>query len=220
MASLKGPVPLVLGAAVLVYVVFSMTGSNTTTKSSSSTGRTGKGQATKTTEVRFSPYVSRGHNAFMPLVLQERLAGGDGVGFSPDGGASQWNLTGISTVNGVQTAVLENSSSKEVVFLRQGEVWNGHRLMSVDGTSVLFHTKEGRPIRVNFAEPADVKPAAVTAVQPLPTAGGQQFGGGIMSMPGMMGTTPTPGASVSVPGVSSPESTGGRRSRSERGARQ
>lgn len=220
MASLKGPVPLVLGAAVLVYVAFSMTDSGKTAVTSVGTTGGTKHQATGKSVVRFTPYVGRGHDAFLPLVLQERAVGGGGVGFSPDGGASQWNLTGISTVNGVQTAVMENTASKEVVFLRQGEVWNGHRLMSVDGTSVLFHTREGRPIRVNFAEPADVKPAAVTAVQPLPMAGGQQFGGGIMSMPGMMGTNPTPGASVSVPGATSPEPTGGRRSRSERGARQ
>jgi len=87
-----------------------------------------------------------------------------------------WLLTGINSVNGVRTALVENSATGESVFLSIGDRWNGSRVVAIDPEFVELQNAFGQTIHMPFneqdaAENTDSSSQAfpsLRAIRPLP----------------------------------------------------
>ena len=66
-----------------------------------------------------------------------------------------WTLTGINSVNGVSSALIENAATGESVFLQPGDRWNGLRVVSIKPDRVLFQNALGHQDSLTFAQPPD-----------------------------------------------------------------
>ena len=115
-----------------------------------------------------------------------------------------WALTGINSVNGVASALIENSATGESVFLQPGDQWNGLRVVSIKSDRVLFRNALGHEDTLTFAPasrstrrapagPGPPPPAArrhaVAAALPGPAAAGD-------AAAGRLGVTAGPAAAV------------------------
>jgi hypothetical protein len=107
----------------------------------------------------FPRYVGTGKNPFIPGVS---LNDGQTVGRGNDVGAGKWQLTGIDTVDGVTSALIENSASGQSDFLKVGDTWNGLRVVSIDDDTVNLVNALGQPTQLGFAVP-DANPDRITA---------------------------------------------------------
>ncbi len=144
----------------------------------------------------FARYQSQGRNAFQPLVVPSKTATTEAPKAPKDGGLALggnqgvWNLTGITALDGVQSALVENSTTNESQFLKVGDLWKGLRVTAITDNAVVFVNTEGKDrgkeVRLTFTEAAPgatrpgQKPAGPNA---LPPAGAPAGG---------VPTTPTP----------------------------
>ncbi len=78
----------------------------------------------------------------------------------------KWTLTGISSINGVSDALVENSDTGDSVFLKPGDRWRGLRVLSIGTDSVAFLNALGQQTSLTF------RPLGVS----LPETGAQQLG--------------------------------------------
>jgi hypothetical protein len=85
------------------------------------------------------------------------------------GGKSGWNLTGINTIDGVTTAVLENSTSGDDVFLDRGDVWMGLRVIAIDTDDVVLKNALGQQTVITFASPPDPTQPGGSGQSSIPT---------------------------------------------------
>lgn len=124
----------------------------------------------------FARYVGGGRDPFIPLVAtadQGGLGGGRGSGNSGD-----WQLTGITSVNDVPSALVENTGSGESVFLTKGAKWRGLTVVEVGPDSVQFENALGQHTELSFpvtddtqtSTPGRAPAAAAAPSSSLPTA--------------------------------------------------
>ncbi|MDR3707040.1 MAG: hypothetical protein P4L33_01970 [Capsulimonadaceae bacterium] len=138
-------------------------------------------------KAHFPRYAGGARDPFVPGVRQSNE--GDQAASSIAGGKSGWALTGVNEVDGDQTAVVENSSTKESVFLKKGQSWNGLKVLSMTDNGILFENALGQQTTLGFAEPQPDKQASangagvnsttpsaagVEPLPPLPTGGNQR----------------------------------------------
>jgi len=71
------------------------------------------------------------------------------------GSRTGWALTGINSVNGVRSALIENSATGDSVFLQPGDRWNGLRVAAIQSSSVLLKDGQGHGDTLTFAAPPD-----------------------------------------------------------------
>lgn len=71
--------------------------------------------------------------------------------------ATGWALTGINSINGVASALIENSATGDSVFLQPGDRWQGLRVVAIKDDRVVFQNALGREDTLTFAPPADDK---------------------------------------------------------------
>lgn len=173
MARLKGPIPIVLALAAVAYGVVLLTegdqpGSGAAPRKSSKS-RAGKDAvADARAQVCFPRYQAANRNSFSPGIVAEKAGAMEAPVLMGESG--MWALTGISTTNGVTSALLENGSTHETAFVHAGEKWNGLTVAAIEPTEVVFRDKQGGSHRVTFAIPTDeipVKVAAGTAANPF-----------------------------------------------------
>jgi hypothetical protein len=123
-----------------------------------------------------------------PQTLADSRVGGAGNG---------WTLTGINSVNGVASALLENSVTGDSVFLQPGDQWNGMRVVSIGTDDILFQNALGRRDSLTFAEPktddTGQKLSSVPTVPALPPLGTQAA-----APSGVQGLAPYPVAPLAV----------------------
>jgi hypothetical protein len=68
--------------------------------------------------------------------------------------AQQWNLTGITDIDGVSSALLENSKTGDTVFLRRGDHWNGTQVAGISDQAVTLVDSRGDRTSVGFVDPS------------------------------------------------------------------
>ena len=79
------------------------------------------------------------------------------------GGKSEWALTGMNSINGDQTACVENSATNESVFLKKGQTWNGLKVVSIADSGILFENQLGQQTTLGFKIPESDKGTTVAA---------------------------------------------------------
>jgi type II secretory pathway component PulC len=129
-------------------------------------------------KAHFPRYDGGARDPFVPGVVLARPSTSSSRTLSK--GRSGWTLTGINSVNGVSSALIENGRTGESVFLQPGDRWNGLRVVAVKPDRVLFQNALGREDTLTFAQPSDDKAEAAggTAVPAAP-----RLPGGGLSVP-------------------------------------
>jgi hypothetical protein len=162
----------------------------------------------------FPRYTGKNRDAFAPKIVArkrtaEAVAGGMVPPLPPGMATGIWVLTGISSVNGVQSALVENSSTGETVFLKPGDLWSGMVVKGIEPEGVILVNAQGKSTRLVFAQPPEEGGASKGTVPPvvLPAPGG-----GTVILPGTRAGsdgratppsgTPTPMVSQRNPAVS------------------
>ena len=182
---------IVLGAAAYAVVLFTEPETPTRrtsvrTAASSSSSRTARDTSGNITEEdlnaefpRYAPAAPAARDPFKPGVAAKTSRGGSGVAavtvdprLLPLGGgpgrSQTWKLTGISSVNGVRSALVENGRPEDSVFLRTGDRWNGLSVAAVEPDAIVFVNNLGQRTRLTFEVSAPEMPGAA----PAPGSGG------------------------------------------------
>jgi hypothetical protein len=102
------------------------------------------------THVHFPRYVGSSHDPFVPVVALDNPGGGGSGGLI---NGAKWQLTGINSINGVTSAVVENSGTNQSVFLQVGDTWNGLRVASITDDTVNLENALGQVTQLGFAAP-------------------------------------------------------------------
>lgn len=95
-------------------------------------------------------------NAFKPLVARatdgpERLISDIGVPVAEP----NWIYTGMAEIDGVPTALLENTRTGDGVFLKQGESWKGVRVYKIAPEELVVTLADGVSRTVKINAPAE-----------------------------------------------------------------
>src|SRR5205814_1984309 len=96
----------------------------------------------------FKPIVSPVKDAFMPLVARK---GGIGSGQAlanmlpseMTGGETNWVYTGSAEMDGVPSALIENRTTGDAVFLKKGERWKSAYVVQILPDSVVMRGPGG-----------------------------------------------------------------------------
>jgi hypothetical protein len=101
----------------------------------------------------YARYVGGSRDPFLPGVFPPNSGGqGDLSGVGKHGG---WSLTGINRSNGVASALVENDSTGDSVFLQVGDHWNGLTVDSIGDDSVMLENAFGQQTELSFPALAD-----------------------------------------------------------------
>lgn len=122
---------------------------------------------------RYAPAIPAARNPFKPGVAAKNR-GGSGVSavtvdprLLPLGGGpgrnQTWKLTGISSVNGVRSALVENGRPEDSMFLKAGDRWNGLSVAVVEPDAIVFVNNLGQRTRLTFEVSAPEIPASSPA---------------------------------------------------------
>jgi hypothetical protein len=103
----------------------------------------------------FARYTGGKRDPFVPGVINISAQTQVSTPFGAPGKRGGWTLTGINEINGVTSAVLENSGTGDSVFLQQGDEWDGLKVVSIDDQDVVFENALGQKSTLGFAQPAD-----------------------------------------------------------------
>jgi hypothetical protein len=152
---------------------------------------------------KFQPVTTIARNVFQPLIARSDMGGGGAAG--PTGvpseltmGEQNWVYTGMAEVDSVPTALLENTSTQDGVFLKHGERWKQATVFQITPNELILVGPDGMHHSVKVLgseEPAVTMPAGVRPLAITPPAGMQGPIGG-----------PNPGAAIQIQPVG-----GGRR---------
>lgn len=127
---------------------------------------------------KFAVYSESARDTFKPLIARANPRGDGGVGSTKEnaipaylaGGDANWTYTGTAEVNGVPTALFENSTTIDGVFLKQGEHWKDLVIELISQDSVVVKGDGGDTVMLRLASPVsdeEVKPLAVNQQSPL-----------------------------------------------------
>jgi hypothetical protein len=94
----------------------------------------------------FPRYSGGKRDPFIPLVASAATSA------SSQANQGEWLLTGISSINGVPSALVENSSTGESAFLTDGESWRGLKVKSISSDSVVFENTLGQETHLGFSD--------------------------------------------------------------------
>lgn len=186
MAKVSKPTMYLLVLTVAVAIWFFTTDSSST-KSKSSAYKTKKvvkkDKETDLTDedykAKFASITTPARNIFAPLVSRSKgLRGSSGsidqgpMMIPPELtlGQATWTYTGMAEVDGVPTALVENSETQEGVFLKRGEKWKLATIYSISEDALVLSGPDGvrHTVKVSGSESAE------PAVQPANNAGGFQ----------------------------------------------
>ena len=134
----------------------------------------------------FPRYNGKYQDAFKPKIIVKKevpapaptqpMFGAKGVGV--------WSLTGINSINGVRSALVENNTTQETIFLEVGETWNGFTVQAIEPSAVVLVSVEGKQTRLIFNEfaeeptPAASPGVGVVTATPSPQPGNPATPGG------------------------------------------
>jgi hypothetical protein len=119
---------------------------------------------------------------------------------TPLGQRGSWALTGIDQINGVISAVIENSTSGDSLYLQKGDRWNGLIVLRIGDDAITFENALGQTTELSFDMPTDVETPGTSvspsvpglgAIRPLPALSPSS------SIPPLPSTSTTPVRQVS-----------------------
>lgn len=147
----------------------------------------------------FPRYAGGKRDPFIPLIATEQGSFGQGRG---GGSQGEWQLTGISSINNVPSALVEDQASGESVFLTKGSKWRGLTVVAVGSESVQFENALGQRTELAFPVTDDTQtntpgqaPAAAGApASNLPTAGQVRALPQVGNLPPLPVSAASPGA--------------------------
>lgn len=163
-------------------------------------------------------------NAFKPLIARRNTGGDFGTGKENGvpaymaGGSGDWIYTGTAVVDGVPTALIENTATGDGVYLNVGEHWKELAVEHIESDSIVIRSSDGETVSLRLAAPVgedEIRP--LTPGSPLQgEIGGQMSGptvfsgqGGAASRIGGLQVTPDATASDAA----APAAGSGRRGR-------
>ena len=141
-------------AVVAVYLNFGSPSSTSTTahphamySSTAVASTSADGLTPADYTAHFARYAGGKRDPFIPLVA---TADQGGLGGRGSGNQGEWQLTGITSVNDVPSALVENTGSGESVFLTKGAKWRGLTVVAVGSDSVQFVNALGQSTELAF----------------------------------------------------------------------
>ncbi len=151
-----------VGLASLAIAAYVLTSPETPAKRSGKVRPKAVAKATKITgvlpadyEARFGPVNMPATNAFKPLVARAAKAtntapkpipgGTIGMGGAPSG----WKFTGMATIDGVPTALLEGPGG-DSQFVRLGQKWQGATVVRISSEGIGLRGAAGRDGRAHL----------------------------------------------------------------------
>lgn len=175
---------------------------------------------------KFAIYSQSARDTFKPLIARANPRGEGGVGSTKEnaipaylaGGDANWTYTGTAEVNGVPSALFENSTTADGVFLKQGEHWKDLVIELISQDSVVVKSSGGDTVILRLASPVseeEVKPLAVNQ-SPLQGAIGTVPG---MPQMGMAQDAPTMGNISLAPAAAADAAPAGGNGGGRRGGR-
>lgn len=118
-------------------------------------------------------------NAFVPVVA--RAESGSSGGLAPNefstaltNGEPGWFYTGTVIVDEVPSALIENISTGEGMYLKVGEKFKNVVIAEITPTYIVVSTSSGRPIRMNLLDDApelDETPFTGMSIEPVRPSG-------------------------------------------------
>ncbi len=128
-------------------------------------------------KAKFSDMTEPVKNAFKPLVSKSSstgLTGSIGANVVPGYlvGGESWAYTGNAELDGVKSALLENTKTGEGVFLKVGENWKLLRVVSIKTEGLVVSGGENGEITIPVADDTGKSPAPLNT-NPAVRAGGQ-----------------------------------------------
>ncbi|BDI31629.1 hypothetical protein CCAX7_36800 [Capsulimonas corticalis] len=117
----------------------------------------------------FTRYAGGARDAFAAVVTPPKPVAIVKAPPKPNVSASkgEWELTGVNTIDGVASAVVENRSSGDVAFLKAGDTWRGLRVVQIATEFLVLENGIGQQTRLAFKtdapEPAGPMTAAASA---------------------------------------------------------
>jgi hypothetical protein len=152
-------------------------GKKTLTKTDS---RVGGGITEEDLKAQYARYTGKQRDGFFPKVIPAKSTLGDAPRGNVIGNLDNWNLTGVSVVNNIRSATLENTTTKEIQFVKSGDLWNGLRVITVSEDHIILRNAKEQQTRLTFVEPTPDKgvavgipPAPVNLVSAIPNAQNQ-----------------------------------------------
>jgi hypothetical protein len=160
------------------------------------------------TFARYSSPSGTPRDAFAPKIVvakKETVPSGSAVatGSPNDAMMGIWVLTGVSAVNGIRSALVENNTTGETIFLKPGDSWSGMKVVGIEPDAVLLVNTKGQQTRLVFAEPGEEKPAPLNAPNGVAPVVLPAPGGGSVILPGTRaaGEPPAPNRNRPEPGL-------------------
>lgn len=183
MKNLSKPVQylIVIGLAVAAWLVIGplLSPSHPTTVS---TKKVAKKKPKKSTDIylpedrtaRFDNVVAAADNIFKPLVAKSPTSRGGGAASAPNalpaayaGGEPNWVYTGTADIDGVPSALLENKTTGDSLFLRVGDTWKGSTIQEITDDSLVVMSPETGLIMTVKLPSDDFLPGSKTGDAPV-----------------------------------------------------
>lgn len=171
MAKISRPMVYAVVAAVAIYAVVLLTEPEKPVSKPKKRTTLGAGMAApagflpEDMTAKFEPYEGKSRDAFQPEVLPKqsvikalplvRTPPSLGNIFSSLGLRGSWTLTGINTVNGTLSALIENPTTGDSAFLKTGDSWNGLQVVDIQPDTVVFLNSLGQRTQLKFVDPND-----------------------------------------------------------------
>ena len=171
-----------LGVLVVASLIF-LSGGDTPAKAGGKRTTTTKSAKSKGTvflaedySATFKPVTAAARNVFQPLIARSGVGGLGGLS-GPVGvpteltmGEQNWVYTGMAEVDSVPTALLENTTTQDGIFLKQGERWKQATVYQITPDVLTLVGPDGMHhfVKVLGSEepieqmPVGVRPLAVT----------------------------------------------------------
>ncbi len=158
MSKVSRPVVYTALGALVVGAIFYLTQPDTPTthhtvrRTVVQTADSSDGITAADLDAHFPRYRPLGRDPFVPNVASGQQTGMLGTSKS----RGSWALTGVNTVDGVPSALVENAATGDSVFLTPGDRWNGLRVIAVNPDSVEFVNALGQQTSLSFPVPPDI----------------------------------------------------------------
>jgi len=151
-------------------------------------------------KAKFDPVATNVRDVFKPVVFKGGTGESDGVNVILSryaGGEKGWVYTGSAEVSGVKSALLENRTTGEGVFLKLGQSWKGSTVVSIANDSIIL-SNDGSRHTFRLAEEEQVSaPSLASNVKPMAVDVPQTMRGNLPQLPSVSAPgMPMPGASA------------------------
>ncbi|MEO7719613.1 MAG: hypothetical protein ABIY70_25700 [Capsulimonas sp.] len=127
----------------------------------------------------FARYTGGKRDSFAPAVTPVKPAAAVKPTPKPIKVASDkgtWELTGVNTIDGAASAVVENRASGDVAFLKTGDTWHGLHVVQIAPESLVLENEIGQKTRLAFKTEEPDTPSALAASANVPGAPPLPFG--------------------------------------------